>query len=87
MGRPILQETAPSTFPTRKCSGVTTAGHEVSYVPSNFTLALTGQSLIKRDTRDVSAPGFEQVKSILRSADLSSQFRGERSWAATVDGL
>ncbi|MDP9563510.1 UNVERIFIED_ORG: poly-gamma-glutamate capsule biosynthesis protein CapA/YwtB (metallophosphatase superfamily) [Rhizobium nepotum] len=44
---------------------------------SNFTLALTGQSLIKRDTRDVSAPGFEQVKSILRSADLSfTNFEG-----------
>ncbi|TDX83606.1 poly-gamma-glutamate synthesis protein (capsule biosynthesis protein) [Neorhizobium sp. R1-B] len=36
-----------------------------------FTLAVTGQSLIKHDIRDNPAPGFLEVQSLLREADLS----------------
>ncbi|OLP59632.1 capsule biosynthesis protein CapA [Xaviernesmea oryzae] len=44
---------------------------------SNFTIAVTGQSLIKHDTRGIDAPGFEAVTSILRSADLAfTNFEG-----------
>ncbi|MDR6100475.1 poly-gamma-glutamate capsule biosynthesis protein CapA/YwtB (metallophosphatase superfamily) [Agrobacterium larrymoorei] len=44
---------------------------------SNFTLALTGQSLIKNDTRNLDVSGFEKVKTILRSADLAfTNFEG-----------
>ncbi|YCI06961.1 CapA family protein (plasmid) [Ensifer sp. D2-11] len=36
-----------------------------------FTLAVTGQSLIKHDIRDITAPAFANVQSLLREADLS----------------
>lgn len=51
-----------------------------------FVLAVTGQSLIKRDTRDVTAPAFEDVKRLLKSADLaftnfeSTVFGDHRGW-------
>lgn len=38
---------------------------------SNFTIAVTGQSLIKHDTRDVDTPGFREVQEVLRRADFS----------------
>jgi poly-gamma-glutamate synthesis protein (capsule biosynthesis protein) len=42
-----------------------------------FTLAVTGQSLIKHDIRDVPAPAFREVQSLLRKADLSfTNFEG-----------
>lgn len=42
-----------------------------------FTVAVTGQSLIKHDTRDVRLPAFEDVCAILRRADLSfTNFEG-----------
>lgn len=49
----------------------------IASMEDSFTLAVTGQSLIKHDLRNIQAPGFEQVKSILRSADLSfTNFEG-----------
>ncbi|MDX0821626.1 capsule biosynthesis protein CapA [Sinorhizobium medicae] len=42
-----------------------------------FTLAVTGQSLIKHDIRDIPAPAFREVQSLLRKADLSfTNFEG-----------
>ncbi|MQV98641.1 capsule biosynthesis protein CapA, partial [Sinorhizobium medicae] len=42
-----------------------------------FTLAVTGQSLIKHDIRDIPAPAFREVQSLLRQADLSfTNFEG-----------
>ncbi|URK86352.1 CapA family protein (plasmid) [Rhizobium sp. RCAM05350] len=42
-----------------------------------FTLAVTGQSLIKHDIRSISDPAFLQVQSLLQSADLSfTNFEG-----------
>lgn len=44
---------------------------------NSFTLAVTGQSLIKHDIRDISAPAFQQVRSLLHGADLSfTNFEG-----------
>lgn len=44
---------------------------------NSFTLAVTGQSLIKHDIRDIGAPAFEQVRSLLQQADLSfTNFEG-----------
>ena len=44
---------------------------------NSFTLAVTGQSLIKHDIRDISAPAFGQVRSLLQQADLSfTNFEG-----------
>ncbi|HEV7250503.1 MAG TPA: CapA family protein [Shinella sp.] len=43
----------------------------------HFTLAVTGQSLIKHDTRAVRSPEFDRIKAILRSADLAfTNFEG-----------
>ncbi|MES5047071.1 CapA family protein [Rhizobium nepotum] len=36
-----------------------------------FTVAVTGQSLIKHDIRKIDAPGFRAVQDVLRNADLS----------------
>ncbi|MDF1631411.1 CapA family protein [Mycoplana sp. MJR14] len=36
-----------------------------------FTLAVTGQSLIKHDIRDIAAPAFAKVQALLRHADLA----------------
>jgi poly-gamma-glutamate capsule biosynthesis protein CapA/YwtB (metallophosphatase superfamily) len=36
-----------------------------------FTIAVTGQSLIKHDTREVHTPGFLEVQEVLRRADFS----------------
>ncbi|MBZ7927618.1 CapA family protein (plasmid) [Ensifer adhaerens] len=42
-----------------------------------FTLAVTGQSLIKHDIRDITAPAFAKVRSLLREADLAfTNFEG-----------
>ncbi|MEY9536074.1 CapA family protein [Sinorhizobium fredii] len=42
-----------------------------------FTLAVTGQSLIKHDIRDIPAPAFVEVQLLLRQADLSfTNFEG-----------
>ncbi|AEG07245.1 capsule biosynthesis protein CapA [Sinorhizobium meliloti] len=42
-----------------------------------FTLAVTGQSLIKHDIRDIDAPAFHKVQTLLREADLSfTNFEG-----------
>lgn len=42
-----------------------------------FTLAVTGQSLIKHDIRDIPAPAFRELQSLLRQADLSfTNFEG-----------
>ncbi|MDX0457609.1 capsule biosynthesis protein CapA [Sinorhizobium medicae] len=42
-----------------------------------FTLALTGQSLIKHDIRDIRTPAFQDIQSLLRQADLSfTNFEG-----------
>ncbi|MDE1993521.1 MAG: CapA family protein [Rhizobiaceae bacterium] len=38
---------------------------------SSFTIAVTGQSLIKHDLRDVDTAGFRGVAELLRGADLS----------------
>ncbi|WP_312948448.1 CapA family protein [Agrobacterium sp.] len=38
---------------------------------NRFTVAVTGQSLIKHDIRDIKSPGFQAVKQVLRQADLS----------------
>lgn len=38
---------------------------------NRFTVAVTGQSLIKHDIRDIKNPAFEAVKHLLRQADLS----------------
>ncbi|CAK7260959.1 MULTISPECIES: CapA family protein [unclassified Shinella] len=44
---------------------------------SNFTVAVTGQSLIKHDTRSVSNPGFQEVCALLRNTDLAfTNFEG-----------
>lgn len=44
---------------------------------STFTVAVTGQSLIKHDIRSVRLPAFEEVCTILRRADLSfTNFEG-----------
>ncbi|RDL48081.1 Capsule biosynthesis protein CapA [Ensifer sp. M14] len=37
----------------------------------HFTFALTGQSLIKHDIRDITVPAFRKVQSVLREADLA----------------
>ncbi|MFI0849131.1 CapA family protein [Mesorhizobium sp. IMUNJ 23232] len=43
----------------------------------SFTLAVTGQSLIKHDTRKVDSPEFDRVQAILRAADLAfTNFEG-----------
>jgi poly-gamma-glutamate synthesis protein (capsule biosynthesis protein) len=36
-----------------------------------YTVAVTGQSLIKHDIRDIKHPGYEAIKQLLRQADLS----------------
>ena len=36
-----------------------------------FTIAVTGQSLIKHDTRAVATPGFDTVRDVLASADFA----------------
>ncbi|MGO4568719.1 CapA family protein [Rhizobium sp. 2YAF20] len=42
-----------------------------------FTLAVTGQSLIKHDIRNIRTPAFQQVQALLRQADLSfTNFEG-----------
>ncbi|WP_087006068.1 CapA family protein [Rhizobium sullae] len=44
---------------------------------NRFTLAVTGQSLIKHDIRAIPAPAFGKVRSLLRQADLSfTNFEG-----------
>ncbi|TWB47490.1 poly-gamma-glutamate synthesis protein (capsule biosynthesis protein) [Rhizobium sp. ERR 922] len=44
---------------------------------NSFTLAVTGQSLIKHDIHDISAAAFGQVRSLLHQADLSfTNFEG-----------
>lgn len=43
----------------------------------DFVLAVTGQSLIKHDTRQVNAPAFEDVSALLQGADLAfTNFEG-----------
>ncbi|RWM77802.1 CapA family protein [Mesorhizobium sp.] len=43
----------------------------------SFTLAVTGQSLIKHDTRNVRSPEFDRVKAIVKGADLAfTNFEG-----------
>ncbi|MGF6175454.1 CapA family protein [Ensifer sp. 4252] len=43
----------------------------------HFTLAVTGQSLIKHDIRNTTAPAFRRVQSVLREADLAfTNFEG-----------
>ncbi|AZO50290.1 MAG: CapA family protein [Mesorhizobium sp.] len=43
----------------------------------NFTLAVTGQSLIHHDTRNIRCPEFDRVKAILKGADLAfTNFEG-----------
>lgn len=37
---------------------------------TTFTIAVTGQSLIKYDTREVNTPGFREVQEVLRRADF-----------------
>lgn len=42
-----------------------------------FTLAVTGQSLIKHDTRAVKSPEFDRIKALVQSADLAfTNFEG-----------
>jgi poly-gamma-glutamate capsule biosynthesis protein CapA/YwtB (metallophosphatase superfamily) len=42
-----------------------------------FTLAMTGQSLIKHDIRDIRTSGFDQVQNLLNQADLAfTNFEG-----------
>lgn len=42
-----------------------------------FTIAMTGQSLIKHDTRGISSPAFQEIRTLLRNADLSfTNFEG-----------
>lgn len=44
---------------------------------SSFTVAVTGQSLIKHDTRGVSNPAFQEVCALLRNTDLAfTNFEG-----------
>lgn len=44
---------------------------------NSFTVAVTGQSLIKHDTRSISNPAFQEVRQILRKADLAfTNFEG-----------
>lgn len=44
---------------------------------NSFTVAVTGQSLIKRDTRSISNPAFQEVRAILKNADLAfTNFEG-----------
>lgn len=38
---------------------------------NDFVLAVTGQSLIKRDTRQAEVPAFEEVKRLIKTADLA----------------
>lgn len=38
---------------------------------NTFTIAVTGQSLIKHDTRAINTPGFREVQEVLRQADFS----------------
>ncbi|MDC7260286.1 MULTISPECIES: CapA family protein [Shinella] len=38
---------------------------------NTFTIAVTGQSLIKHDTRDINTAGFREVQEVLRRADFS----------------
>jgi len=50
---------------------------EGATMPGNSTIAITGQSLIKHDTRHISNPAFQEVISILKAADLSfTNFEG-----------
>ncbi|WP_320200630.1 CapA family protein (plasmid) [Agrobacterium sp. rho-13.3] len=42
-----------------------------------FTLAVTGQSLIKYDTRNIDIPAFKAIQTLLRNADMSfTNFEG-----------
>jgi poly-gamma-glutamate capsule biosynthesis protein CapA/YwtB (metallophosphatase superfamily) len=51
--------------------------HKASTMNASFTLAVTGQSLIKHDTRQIRNPEFERVKGIVREADLAfTNFEG-----------
>lgn len=44
---------------------------------NSFTVAVTGQSLIKHDIRGISNPAFQDVRGILKSADLAfTNFEG-----------
>lgn len=44
---------------------------------NSFTVAVTGQSLIKHDIRSISNPAFQDVRAILKSADLAfTNFEG-----------
>lgn len=44
---------------------------------NSFTVAVTGQSLIKHDIRSISNPAFQDVRGILKSADLAfTNFEG-----------
>ncbi|RCS22799.1 capsule biosynthesis protein CapA [Phyllobacterium salinisoli] len=44
---------------------------------SSFTLAVTGQSLIKRDVRHIRTPAFQEVQALLHKADLAfTNFEG-----------
>jgi poly-gamma-glutamate synthesis protein (capsule biosynthesis protein) len=44
---------------------------------SRFTLAVTGQSLIKHDVRTIRTPAFQEVQAVLRKADLAfTNFEG-----------
>ncbi|CAH1672759.1 CapA family protein [Chelatococcus asaccharovorans] len=43
----------------------------------SFTLAVTGQSLIKHDTRAIQSPEFDRIKAVVKSADLAfTNFEG-----------
>jgi poly-gamma-glutamate synthesis protein (capsule biosynthesis protein) len=44
---------------------------------NSFTIAVTGQSLIKHDTRGTSNPAFQEVCEIIKKADLAfTNFEG-----------
>jgi len=44
---------------------------------NSFTVAVTGQSLIKHDIRNISNPAFQDVRAILKNADLAfTNFEG-----------
>ncbi len=40
-------------------------------MPNAFTIAVTGQSLIKHDIRSIDTPGFQAICSLLRQVDLA----------------
>lgn len=42
-----------------------------SAMTNSFTIAVTGQSLIKHDTRTVNTPGFQEIQEVLHRADFS----------------